>query len=304
MRLKLYLKNPFRLYTVFSSKGWCNWIPDRLHIKLEFRAHLGKWPNLDDPKSYSEKIQWLKLYHRKPEYTKIVDKVQVRDYIAEKIGEEYLIPLLGVWDDPDEIDFDKLPDRFVLKCNHTSGGVVVCKDKSTFDIEEAKKKLRKTLKLDYYRISREWPYKNVPRKILAEEYLEGDETGLSDYKLLCYNGKHRLTMVTSHRTATGHRATCYDKDWNMMPFEWPDRFPAVKEGHPKPLNLDKMSELADILAAGEPQMRVDFYNLNGKIYFGELTLYSAAGFERMEPEEWDYIQGSWIDLPKEKTLGD
>jgi hypothetical protein len=210
-----------------------------------------------------------------------------------------------VWDSVEEIDFDKLPNQFVLKCNHGSGGVVICRDKANFDVEVAKKTLRSKLNQDFYRVTKEWAYKNVPRKIVAEAYI-GDENGnLSDYKLMCYGGKHRSTIVCSHRyEPCGLRVTYFDKDWKVIPFEYAYHYPSVKEGLPKPATHDKMVELAEILSAGEPHLRVDFYDVDGKIYFGELTFFSAGGLEKFTPEEWDYIQGDWIELPKEKSLGD
>ncbi len=269
-------------------------LPDKLYLKLQFRARMGKKLNLKDPKTFNEKLQWLKLYDRKPEYTVMVDKYLVKKYVADKIGEEYIIPTIGVWDSADEIDFDKLPEQFVLKCNHNSGDVIICTDKSKLDIVETKEKLYKALKRDFYLAGREWPYKNVPRKIIAEKFMGGDsDEGLSDYKLMCFNGKVRCSFVCSER-AEGLKVTFFDNDWMRLPFE--RHYPASNKEIAKPVNFSKMIELAEILSKDIPFVRVDFYEIKGKIYFGELTLYPGCGFEEFTPEEWDEKLGSWIIL--------
>ena len=227
----------------------------------------------------------------------MVDKHLVRQYIADKLGEEYLIPLLGVWDDPEDIDFDKLPDKFVLKCNHNSGlGMCICKDKSKLDIENAKKELRKGLKQNYYYNGREWPYKNVPRKIIAEQFLEDGTGDLVDYKFMCFNGNVECILVCCERFSDdGVKMSFFDTDWNVLPFK--RKHKAVKEGFPKPANFDNMMEYARLFSKDIPFLRVDFYEVNNNLYFGELTFYPASGFEKFIPEEWDYTLGSWIKLP-------
>ena len=272
--------------------------PDKLYISILYRTNFGKKLNWQNPKTFNEKLQWLKVYDRRPEYTIYVDKYKVREYVAKTIGEEHLIPLLGVWDRPDEIDFDKLPNQFVLKCNHDSGGLCICKDKSSFDIETAKAKLRRSLKKDYYIEGREWPYKNVPRKIIAEKYMvdESEPNFVRDYKFMCFDGKVKCSFVCSDRfSKEGLHVTFFDLDWNVMPFE--RHYPARKEGLPKPKCYEEMIILAEKLSKGIPFVRVDFYEINGKVYFGELTFYPGSGFEEFTPRIADYWLGVFIKLP-------
>ncbi len=273
-------------------------IPDSIYLKICYYQVFGKRLNLKKPKTFNEKIQWLKLYDRKPIYTTMVDKHEAKQYVASVIGDKYIIPTLGVWDQFREIDFSALPDQFVLKCTHDSGGLVICLDKTKFDIEEARKKINISLKRNYYYSSREWPYKNVTRRIIAEKYITDSESvDLKDYKLMCFNGKVKCTFVCSNRTDS-LRVTFFDNDWRRMPFE--RHYPVSREMIKKPDNFDKMVELAEILSHNIPFVRVDFYEIKGKIYFGELTFYPGSGFEEFTPDEWDEILGDWIVLPKKK----
>lgn len=275
---------------------------DEDFLRRKFKACMGRELNLDNPKTFNEKLQWLKLYDRKPEYTQMVDKYEVKKLVAEIIGEEYIIPTLGVWDRPEDIDFDTLPNRFVLKCNHNSGlGMFICKDKSKMNVGAVRRALQHGLAQDYYLSCKEWPYKNVPRKIIAEQYMEDAvSTDLRDYKLMCFDGKVKCSFVCSDRhSSDGLHVTFFDKGWNVMPFE--RSYPAVKEGFPKPLNYEKMVLLAEKLSAGIPFLRVDFYEVNGKVYFGELTFFPGSGLEAFQPEQWDYTLGSWLVLPAEKN---
>lgn len=293
------IKNPDKLALYALSKPCISRLfSDEAFLKMKYRLIMGKKLDLDNPKTFNEKLQWLKLHDRKPEYTMMVDKYAVRGYIAEKLGEEYLIPLLGVWDDPDDIDFDALPDKFVLKCNHNSGtGMCICRDKSKLDIEKAKKELRKGLKQDYYLTGREWPYKNVKRKIVAEKYMvdSNNPDDLVDYKFMCFNGRADFSFVCSDRfSEKGLHVTFFDRDWNVMPFE--RHYPYLKNGFPKPNNYEKMIEFSEKLSHGIPFVRVDFYEIDGKIYFGELTFYPGGGYEEFTPEEWDYKIGNYINL--------
>lgn len=285
-----------------ASMGVYNHISDAVFLKKIYKAKFGKALNLENPKTFNEKLQWLKLYDRNPAYTMMVDKYEVRKYIAEKLGEEYLIPLLGVWDNPDEIDFDALPDQFVLKCNHNSGlGMCICTDKSKLNIKKVKKDLRKGLKQDYYITGREWPYKNVKPRIVAEEFISDANGELNDYKLMCFNGKVKCSFVCSDRyTGKGLHVTFFDRDWNLMPFE--RSYPSVKDGIPKPTQYEKMVELAQVLAKEIPFVRVDFYEVDGKIYFGEMTFYPGGGCEAFQPEKWDEELGNWISLPSNITV--
>ena len=274
------------------------WIPDKLYLQLLFLRHFHCLINFRDPKTFNEKLQWLKLYDRRPEYTRMVDKYEVKKYIAERIGEEYVIPTLGVWDTPEEIDFDALPDQFVLKWNHDSGSVVICKDKAKLDRAAVIQKLQRGKKYSGFWYGREWPYKNVRPRILAEEYLEEPDTGeLRDYKLMCFNGEVRCSFVCSNRFSNaGLNVTFYDRTWQVMPFE--RKYPASKTPIPQPQNYERMIALAEKLSKNFPFVRVDFYECRGKIYFGELTLYPGSGLEPFFPEEWDERLGALLTLPK------
>lgn len=276
---------------------------DEEYLKKLFYASMGKTLNLDNPQTFNEKLQWLKLYNRKPEYTTMVDKYEVREYIAQKLGTEYLIPLLGVWDTPDEIDFNKLPDRFVLKCNHNSGlGMYICQDKSKMDVGQVKKELWKGLKQDYYLTGREWPYKNVKRKIIAEKYMEDDAVHeLRDYKFFCFNGRCKCFKVDFNRFVE-HRANYYDPQGHLLDFGEKICPPDSTKNIVLPENLAEMISLAEKLSVGFPFLRVDLYDVNGKIYFGELTFFPASGFGEFTSEEWDERLGSWIKLPKKELL--
>lgn len=282
-------------------KRFCQVIPDKIYINIKFYKNFGKFVDFDNPQTYNEKLQWLKLYNRDPFYNIIVDKYLVKQYVENKIGKQYIIPLLGVWNHFDDIDFSKLPEQFVLKTNHDCGGVIVCKDKSIFDYKNAKDKLEQHLKNNYYWEHREWPYKDVKPVIFAEKYMV-DESGyeLKDYKWFCFNGVPKLLFIAQDRDNPNEETKFdfFDMDFNLLPFT---------NGHPnsgverkKPAGFDKMRELAAELSKGIPHVRVDFYDINGEIYFGELTLFHWSGFVKFEPEEWDYKLGSWITLPEKQ----
>ena len=278
-------------------------IPDKVFINIKFFKFFGHFVDFKNPKTYNEKLQWLKIYNRDPLYNTFVDKYLVKEYVAKKIGEQYIIPLLGKWNSFDEIDFDKLPDQFVLKCNHDCGGIVICRDKSSFDIVAAKKKLEEHLKDNYYWQHREWPYKDVKPCIFAEKYMV-DESGyeLKDYKWFCFDGEPKALYIAQDRENENEdtKFDFYDMAFNHLP---------IKNGHPnanaikeKPEGFEEMYKLAQVLSKGIPHVRVDFYNINGKIYFGELTLFHMSGFVKFEPKEWDKIFGDWIKLPKVKKV--
>lgn len=274
---------------------------DEKFIKKIFRDTIGYELDLENPTTYNEKLQWLKLYDHRPEYTMMVDKNAVKDYVAKKIGKEYVIPTLGVWDNFDEIDFSKLPNQFVLKCTHDSGGLIICRDKSKLNLKKAKKKINKCLKRDYYKIWREWPYKNVPHQIIAEEYMV-DESGyeLKDYKFFVMDGIVRALFIASDRQSkSGVCFDFYDHEFNHLPII--NGHPNAKKLIQKPKNFEKMIELAEVLAKDIPQMRVDFYNINGKIYFGEITFFHFGGIVPFEPVEWDQKFGDWITLPEKRV---
>lgn len=285
-------------FLICAKLGIYNSLSDLEYLLRKFSAIMDYRLGLDDPVTFNERLQWLKLYDRRPEYTVMVDKYKVRDYIAEKIGVQYLIPLIGVWNDPDEIDFSALPERFVLKCNHNSGlGMCICKDKQQLDIPKVKKELRKGLKQDYYLTGREWPYKNVPRKIIAEQFLQSDAGGLTDYKIHCFNGVPKFILVCKDRfTESGLTEDFYTTEWEHMPVKRP-KIPNAVAPSAKPEKLSEMLQLAAKLSKNIPFLRVDFYIVDNKIYFSELTFFPASGFEKFEPEEWDRTFGDWLVLP-------
>lgn len=275
--------------------------PDKLYLTLLYRLKMGYWIDWKNPKTFNEKLNWLKLYDRKPLYTKIVDKYLVKDYVKDIIGEEYIIPTLGVWDAPMDIDWASLPQKFVLKTTHGGGnaGVIICKDKSTIDIKTIKKQLSRAMKQNLYMESREWPYKNVDKKIIAESYLKDSVTNeLRDYKFFCFNGEVKcLFVATGRQTNKEPYFNFFDVDYNALDFQ---------QGHPKseyvpskPLCFDEMKMLASKLSAGFPEVRVDLYEVNGKVYFGEMTLFHFGGVVPFNPNEWDYKLGKMIKLPFE-----
>lgn len=291
------IRNPKRI-ALFLLRKFSGCFSDELYLKLLFRLKMGYPLNLRSPQTFNEKLQWLKLYDRKPEYTQMVDKYAVKEYVAKLIGEEYIIPTLGVWDRVEDIDFESLPDQFVLKTTHGGGGggVVVCKDKSNFDYEAAKIKLQQSMNSDIYRTFREWPYKNVPRRIIAEKFMV-DESGveLKDYKFFCFNGEVKCFKVDFDRFIA-HRANYYDRNACLMPFGEVDCGPDFSRQIALPDNLKEMQCVAEKVAVGHPFIRVDLYNINGKIYFGEITFFPAAGLGRFEPEEWDLKLGELIEI--------
>ena len=269
-------------------------------LKRMYAIHMGRELNLEHPLTYTEKLQWLKLYDHRPEYTTMVDKYAVKEYIADKIGQEYVVPLLGVWDKTEDIDFDSLPDQFVLKTTHDSGGIVVCKDKSRLDIPAARKKLSYFLKRNYYDHNREWPYKNVPHRIIAEKYMEDSRQGeLRDYKFFTFGGVPKVLYIAQGRGRGGETvADFFDMEFNHLPFTIDhDIAPVLPE---KPINFERMQELAAKLSAGTPQLRVDFYEVDGKVYFGEMTFFHCSGLEAFHPEQWDRIFGDWVTLPPKR----
>ncbi len=308
MKISTLLKHPCRIWNVPASKGWFDRLPDELCLRLLFRASLGTWPDLTNPQTFSEKIQWLKLHDRRPEYTVMADKYRVRDYVRDKIGGDCLIPLLGVWDDPDEIDFSSLPEQFVLKCNHNSGrGMYICRDKSRMDPEKVKAELRRGLAQDYYLTGREWPYRDIPRKIICEKYMEEDgRADLRDYKFFCFDGTPFFCQVISDRS-TRETIDFFDMDWNYQPFtglSLPDQpYPHSASAIPKPETLEQMKTCAAILSAGHAFLRVDFYEINRKMYFGELTFYPASGFGTFSPEAWNRRLGDLLLLPASSPSG-
>ena len=297
-----FITNPKARFVFLNSLGLYNRMSDEKFLKKAYKVIMNQKLNLDNPQTFNEKLQWLKLYNRKPEYTMMVDKYKVREYVAEQLGEEYLIPLLGVWDDPDEIDFDALPNQFVLKCNHNAGlGMYICNDKSKLDIRQVKKELCKGLKQDYYLTNREWPYKDVPRKIICEKYMieevesKKGNSELTDYKFFCFNGNPKF-MYISHDHATDATTDFFDMEFKRLNMRMKD--PNSNIIPPKPALFESLKEIAKKLSAGIPFVRVDMYVINGRIYFGELTFFHNAGFTRVYPKEWEKTLGDWIDLSR------
>lgn len=283
----------------FSQTKAARLLSDKAFAKKTYKACFGKKLNLKDPKTFNEKLQWLKLYDHDPSYPALVDKDGVKAYVAERIGEEHIIPTLGIYDSFDEIDFDALPEQFVLKCTHDSGSIVICRDKSKLDKRAARKKLEKKRKRSFFWVAREWPYKKIKGRIIAEKYMQDDShPDLKDYKFYCFGGEPKF-LYLSHglsNHATG-RISFVDFNWERMPFHRSD-FAEFDELPPKPANLALMLEFAKKLSAGIPFLRVDFYDINGKLYFGELTFYPGAGLTPLKPDEWERTLGDWIELPK------
>ncbi len=295
---KIVNNRPYReeLFNTYIANKFCD---DETIIKKMFRLKMGYDLDLSNPKTFNEKLQWLKLYDRRPEYTVYVDKYKVRAFIASKIGEQYLIPLIGVYESAEDIDFSKLPNRFVLKCNHNSGtGMYICKNKSLINIEKVKKNLKKGLREDYYRgAGREWPYKDVHRKIICETYMEGDNGELNDYKVLCFDGEPKFIEYHSGRFAGVHKQDWYDVEWNKTSITQSEMSCTDYELD-KPVFLDEMIRLSRILSKGIPHVRVDWYYANNQLYFGELTFFDGSGYCPFDDFKVDQMLGELIPIPK------
>lgn len=296
--------NVRQIKQILINKGALNFLSDEKFLKKVFKFRMHKALDLENPQTFNEKLQWLKLYNRKKEYTKMVDKYEVKDYVVNKIGNEYIIPTLAMYEKFDDIEWDKLPNQFVIKCTHDSGGLVICKDKNSMDIKKAKLKIRKSLKRNYFYARREWPYKNIKPRIIIEKYMQDNkEDDLKDYKFFCFNGIAEIILVCSNRKGTFKNTDFYDSKWNLMPFTRENHTNNPK-GIEKPKNLEKMIEIAQKLSKGIPFVRVDLYEINGKVYFGELTFFPSSGFEGFNPEEYDKILGNMLKLPKKKIEGE
>lgn len=272
---------------------------DTLYIKLRYWIINGYWLNLESPKTFNEKQNWLKINYHNPLYATLVDKYSVKNHVANLIGPEHIIPTLGVWDTADDIDFNSLPEQFVMKTTHDSGGIIVCTDKSKLNIQEVRKQMSIGIRRDYSSVSREWGYKNVPHRIIAEQYTVDSKTGvLDDYKFFCFDGKVRIMFIATDRQIGEVKFDFYDKDFNHL---------NIINGHPmatipplKPKSWDKMIEIAEKLSKGFPFMRIDLYEVDGKVYFGEYTAYHFGASIKFEPFEWDEIMGNWLNLPEIK----
>lgn len=282
------------------KRGLYTNMPDEEYLKRRFHAARGYDMDFDNPQTFSEKLQWLKLHDHNPVYTTLVDKIEVKQYIKEVIGESYLIPTQGVWNSAEDIDFEKLPSQFVLKCTHDSHGVVICKDKSKLDVNATRAKLSAALKSSYYLTFREWPYKNVKPRILAEPYMSNNGDELVDYKVHCFNGKAKLVLVCAGRFApTGLTEDFYDCEWNHLDVKRP-KAPNTTVQQERPTQLEEMIRIAEILSQDIPFVRVDFYIIGGNVIFGEMTFFPASGFTPFVPDEWDKTLGDWLELPNLK----
>lgn len=302
-RIERYWHNPWSMAKGMARRGWLNPLSDKAYLSIIYRASFGRRINWKNPKTYSEKLQWLKLYDRNAIYPKMVDKYEAKQWIAAKVGSEYVPEVLGgPWNSFEEIDFDKLPDQFVLKTTHDCGGVWICTDKSKLDVDKVKAFLKNHMETNYYWGHREWPYKNLQPRIFAEEHLDDFYTGeLRDYKFFTFNGVPKMMFIASERQRldTETKFDFFDMEYRHLSFV---------QGHPnsdkpidKPVHFEKMKELASALAEGLPQLRVDFFECNGRLYVGELTFFHYAGFVPFEPEEWDERIGSWLRLPKKEV---
>ena len=283
---------------LLAEKGFFNGMDDEKYLRLIFNARMGHPLNLENPVTFNEKLQWLKLHDRNPIYPKLVDKYEVKKYVAEKIGEQYVIPTLGVWNKFEDINFDELPQQFVLKCTHDSGGLVICKDKDTFDYEAAKKKIETSMKRNFYYHGREWPYKNVKPRIIAEKYMEDSSTQeLRDYKIFTFGGVAKALFIATDRqdSTTDTKFDFFDADFVHLPFT--NGHPNAKVTPAKPESFEEMKKLAERLSENIPHVRVDYYEVNGRAYFGEMTFSHWSGFTPFDPEEWDATFGEWLKLP-------
>ncbi|TCP98403.1 ATP-grasp fold amidoligase family protein [Serpentinicella alkaliphila] len=295
-KIDKFIKNPKLLWIYILNSKLLRIVPDKIYLGLKYRTLMNSKLNLNNPQTFNEKLQWLKINDRKEFYTSLVDKYLVREYISNRIGSEYLIPLLGVYKKFEEIDFNVLPDKFVLKPNHTSGDIFICENKKNIDYSSLKKMVDGWLKKEYFWIHREWPYKNINPVILCEEYIESNSSyGLIDYKFMCFDGEPKLLFLGLNRgSEKGLNVDFYDFDWNKLPFE--RYYPSSNDEVSKPENLDRMIALARTLSKGMKFVRVDFYEVNGKVLFGELTFYPGSGFEYFTPSSYDYLLGSYISL--------
>ena len=279
-------------------------LPDKLWLSWKYYSIFGKKINWNVPKTFNEKLQWLKLYDHNPIYHVMVDKYEAKEYVSKKIGDQYIIPTYGVWDKFDDIDFENLPNQFVLKCTHDSGGLVICRDKSKLNLEESRKKIEKSLKRNYYWFGREWPYKDVKPRIIAEKYMsDGLEEDIPDYKVHCFNGEPRVILVCRERFAdSGLTEDFYTGKWEHIEVKRPGHANTTISIE-EPKELQKMLDLARKLSTNIPFVRSDFYTIGNKVFFGELTFYPSSGFAKFEPNMIDDKFGNWIFLPEKSSKG-
>ena len=295
-KIKGFIIDPKIRFYYLSRLGLLKWMGDERYIKKEYYLNTNKELDLNCPRTFNEKLQWLKLHDRKSIYTTMVDKAEAKKYVANIIGEEYIIPTIGINDKFDEIDFDKLPNQFVIKCTHDSGGVVICKNKAALDIEATKNKINKFLKRKYYYAHREWPYKNVKPRIIVEKYMEDMKNkSMRDYKFFCFNGRPKVLYVSVGSHSENQKIAFFDMNFKYMPIKRKDyeNFHVIPK---KPKNFDEMKRLSSKLSDGIPHLRVDWYEINGKLYFGELTFTTCAGYIPFVDSGWDKKLGELMDL--------
>lgn len=294
------LTNAETRFGFLASHGFLKNMPSDRFLRKCYGLKMGKPLDLENPVTYTEKLQWLKVYDHRPEYTRMVDKYAAKAYVADQIGAQYIIPMLGAWERAEDIDFDSLPQRFVLKTTHDSGGIVVCKDKRELDIEKAKEKLQYALGRSYYENNREWPYKNVKPRIIAESYMEDSRQGeLRDYKFFTFGGVPKVLYIAQGRgRGEPTVADFFDMEFNHLPFTIDHEMADVPPE--KPENFELMKSLAAKLSEGTPQLRVDFYEVDGKVYFGEMTFFHCSGMVPFHPEQWDRTFGDWVTLPPKR----
>ncbi len=297
-RVIKFLKDPYYVFGRYLMRNYPYLMSDKFFIRVAWKQYMGYELELNHPQTYNEKLQWLKLYDHNPLYTVLVDKYRVKKWVADRIGEEHVIPTLAVYESVNDIRLDRLPDQFVLKCNHDSGSIVLCHEKSGFDFERNKKKLEASLNTNYYWVSREWPYKNVERVVMAEPLLS--DIGINDYKIYCFNGMPVMILIVSERFSSkeGPFYNYYNLQGELLPIRWGGKN-NPKEEFVSPDSLDQMIEMAKILSEGLPHVRLDFYNIDGHIYFGEYTFFDSAGFDRINPVEWDNRLGTLLVLPNQ-----
>lgn len=296
-KLATAVHRPWRVVASEKLKRLAWIVPDQPYLECCYRTAVGKKLDLRNPVTYTEKLQWLKLHDRRSVYTQMVDKAAAKEFVRSRVGDAYIIPTLGIYDSFDEIDFDALPDQFVIKCTHDSAGLVICRDKAAFDRNAARRKICRCLKRNFFYSGREWPYKNVPPRIIVEAYMEDSNDGeLRDYKFFTFGGEPRILYITQGRgTDADACADFFDMDFNHLDLRIDHEMAPVLP-HP-PANFEKMKELAAELSEGTPQLRVDFYEVNGQIYFGEMTFFHCSGYATFRPECWDELLGSWVELP-------
>lgn len=293
---KAIIKNPALIFLSLGHREWFNWMSDKTYLKISYWARMHKKLRLTPPTSYSEKLQWIKLYDRNPLYTKLVDKHDVKQYIEDKIGKKYIIPTIGMWEVFDDIDFNTLPNQFVLKCTHDSGGLVICKDKTKLDIKKARRKINSCLKHNFFWGMREWPYKDVKPRIIAEQYMEDPATSeLRDYKFFCFDGEVKALFIASDRQNPKEETKFdfFDADFNHLPFR--NGHPNAKIPPKKPVCFNEMKSIAAKLSKGIPEVRVDLYEVDGRVYFGEMTFFHWSGMTPFEPKEWDSLVSTKIN---------